>query len=119
MFRDSENFGRIVETVFSRTDRELPAGRAPPAPIDDDGGRVSRRCPMPAGAAIIRRTPSERAIIRHGGGSAIYRWLAFGHRGFGTLRSDSPRRAVEATPVRTTNPPSRRTGPLPSLRRDL
>jgi hypothetical protein len=74
---------------------------------------------MPAGAAIMRGVPSERAIIPHGGGSAICRWLAFAHCEFGTWRSDGPRRAVEATPVRTTNPPSRRTSPLPSLRRDL
>src|SRR5277367_1022290 len=118
LFSIVENFRLMAEKLFMRTSDELPAQYAQGASVHGDCRRVSRRCPMPAGAGFMRRTPSERAVIPRGGGLAICRWLSLGHRAFGALRSDSQQRAVEATPVRTANPPSRRTGPLPSWRRD-
>ena len=117
---NSENFGRIVETVFRRTDREMRGGRARIASVRNPAHHVAWRGLMRAGAPIARCPPASLAVILRG--CAAMRSLSgTRHDRASTERgvcSQRARLAVEAVVLRSAVPPDWRTGPRPAPRRD-
>ena len=120
MFRGSENFGRIVETVFRRTDREIPTRPARIASVRNAAHHVVWRGLMRAGAPIARRPLTSLAVLLRGR-PAIRSLSGTRHDRASTacgVCSQRARLAVEAAVARSAVPPDRRTGPLPAPRRD-
>ena len=109
-----------MESPFKRTDREMPARRAPVASVRNAAHHVVSRDLMRAGAPIARRPPAslavilrERPAIRSLGGTRHDRASTECR-----LRSQRARLAIEAAVPRSAVPPDWRTGPLRAPRRN-
>jgi len=109
-----------MESPFKRTDREMPARRAPVASVRNAAHHVVSRDLMRAGAPIARRPPASPAFFLRGR-PAIRSLSGTRHDSASSecgLRSQRARLAVEAAVSRSAVPPDWRTGPLPAPRRD-